>query len=393
MDSSTEDAAPAGPYEIAIVGAGLAGSIAAYRLGAHRKTVLIEADRPGGGASGAAAGLLHRFLGTPPRPVWRSDESLAGIRRLLKEIGGAELFEERGILRPATDGKEAATLEEVAKTHAPHLGWLPPEAVTERFSDLEAPRGGLLEPEGGALRIPRFCEELVAAFEQAGGTYVEGRRVTGIRHQRGAVELDLEEDSARVEEARPVRAGTVLLAVGAGYQSLPILRNRGLEPVKGETLTVDPPWNGPPPPSLVGEGYAAVFEDEVVLGSTYERPSSREDPGAASGGEDEADRDAAFWNHLRPTTEGARTIRAKTASLHPSFADQPEIAARAGVRVTAPGHRKAAIGPLPEHERIWMVGGFGSKGLLLGGLLGENLLDWFAEPATIPERLGAPPQG
>lgn len=392
MDSSTERIAPDGPYEIAIVGAGVAGSVAAYRLGAHRKTILIEAERPGGGASGAAAGLLHRFLGTPPREVWRSDESLTGIRRLLEEIGGGELFEERGILRPAIDEKEAAALEDVAKTHNPHLAWLPPEAVNERFRAFDTPRGGLLEPEGGALRIPRFCEELVAAFEQAGGTYVEGRRVTGIRHQRGAVEIDLYEDSSRKLEARPIRAGTVLLAVGAGYRKLSILRNRGLQPVKGQTLTVEPPWDGPPPPSLVGEGYAAVFEDKVVLGSTYERPSAGHDPGPRSDHGDEADPATTFWSHLGPTPEGARTIREKTASLHPAFADQPATAARAGVRVVAPGHRKAAIGPLPERERIWMIGAFGSKGLLLSGLVGENLRDWFAEPANIPERLHVPPR-
>lgn len=343
------------------MGAGLAGAVCAWQLGADRRVVLLEADRPGAGASGAAAGMVHRFLGARPRLVWRSGEALAGLRALLAEIEASDLFRECGVLRPARDEKHARALSEAAEDRSDLLTWMPMPAAGEHYPHLELPHGALLESEGGVVPVPILLDRLVSGFRAERGDYREGDRVTTVGDHRGRAVL-------RLDSGERIAADRVLLAVGAGYRTLPLLQTRGFEVVKGQTLCVEPPWPTDGLPSLVGSGYAAVFADRIVLGSTYERE----------------------FAHLRPDESGARRIRAVTAELQSSLRNAPLRSRSAGGRVMAPGHRKAAIGPLPDRPRVWVAEALGSKGLLLAGLLAREIETWYRDPDAIPERLSVP---
>lgn len=340
----------------------MAGCVTAYRLTASRRVLLLEANRTGAGASGAAAGLAHRFLGGSPRLVWRSGAALNGLRGLLREVDASELFEERGVFRPARSEEEAIALRSLSERHPDLTEWLGVEALAERFSFGEAPYGGLFEPAGGTVRIDPMLERLAAVVDQSPGcTYRPGVRVESVNTAPDRPELLLTGGGR-------IAAPLVVLAVGAGYRDLTLLEDRGFESVKGQTLVTDRPREARNWPSLVGRGYAALFADRIVLGSTYERG----------------------YEHEAPTTAGERTIRTKCRELHPSFRTIEVRNHRADLRVLAPGHRKASIGPLPERSDVWMVGGFGSKGLLMAGLLAARLDRWIDDPDTIPHRLGVP---
>ncbi|MFV1980720.1 MAG: FAD-dependent oxidoreductase, partial [Rhodothermia bacterium] len=90
-------------YDIAIVGAGLAGAFAAFHLSDKYRVVVLEKAAVASGASGAGAGLVNPFMARKANPVWQSSEALDALESTLVEAGCAHLFRKTGILRPASD--------------------------------------------------------------------------------------------------------------------------------------------------------------------------------------------------------------------------------------------------------------------------------------------------
>ena len=331
--------------DVVVVGAGLAGACAALVLSRTRRVVVVEADGPAAGASGAAAGLANPFMGRAAKPAWRFDEALDALAKLAAEAGDG-LFRQTGILRPATSGSQTERFRERAAAHA-DLEWLSPAASAERWPLVRAERGALVVRKGGSVDIPAFVGAALRRAE-ARGTAVARARLVG--WEMGSSGIDAITDRGRI------LASHLVLALGDGARALPPLAGLPLHRVKGQTVRLGRPRGLPADhPAVAGAGYAVPSEAGVVVGSTFEHDFADAAPAPAL--------DAA--------------LAAKGSALLPVLDGAPVLDRRAGVRLTIPtsvsSRRLPLAGPLPGHRGVWVLTGLGAKGLLTAPLIARRL--------------------
>ena len=342
-----------------IVGGGLAGAAAALYLSRTRRVVVLEAGAVAAGASGAAAGLVNPLMARKARLAWRADEALNALHEALGLAGAPHLFHATGVLRPASDVRQALFFQDAARSHPKHGAWLEGEAAQARWPDVRAPHGALLVQTGGAIDVAALTAALLEAARRNGADVQTDVRVTGWDETARGAHVDVLRHDRSTERLHGRR---VLLALGYGYAGHPELSALPLHAVKGQTVRVAPPQGAGPLPGVSGRGYVVPGADAWVVGSSYEH--------------DFAD--------VRPSPEATRRILSKAASMLPCLESADVVGEAAGVRVGVPGTRLPMIGPLPGRERVWTFTGLGSKGLLMAPLLAHDLPAFFRDPSTIP---------
>jgi glycine oxidase len=351
--------------DVIIVGGGLAGACAAFRLSAHLDVHLLEAEAPASGASGAAAGLVNPFMGRRARPVWRLQEALQAVHTLVADAGVPDLFPPRGVLRPVIEDDQEAPFREAAAEHPDLAQWLSPAEVSERVPAVETDIGGFFVPRGGAIDVAALVRGVLEAARQRGATVETDAPVLYWRETPTAAVVEVD----RGDETEELHADRVLLALGQGYPSFPELRRLGLEGVKGQTVRVRRPESLPEPLlPLSGRGYVVPDGDTLVLGSNYDNN----------------------FDDLTPEPDATAYIREKTARMVPGVDETEILEVRAGVRVKHTDTNLPILGPLPRRTRLWTFTALGSKGLLTAPHLAEALPTYLADPATIPKAVQIP---
>ena len=343
-----------------VVGAGLAGACAALVLGRDRRVVVVEAERPGSGASGAAAGLVNPFMGRKAKRAWRADEALDALDQILDEGGADDLFARSGVLRPAPP--EHGAFRERAAEHPDALTWLPSEAVAERFPHVAAPHGALVVRRGGHVEVGALAAALVRAAEGRGAVTVRAR-LRSWRSEGGGVVAET--------DAGEVAARHLVLCLGDGARHLPALAGLPLHRVKGQTVRLARPDAVPPDgPAVAGRGYVVPGADGVTVGATFEHAfdTTAPDPALDAG------------------------LRDRAAMLVPALAGAVLLGRRAGVRLTVPASaapgRLPLVGPLGGGA-AWVFTGLGAKGLLTAPLLALALPGALDGRSPLPPEVGA----
>jgi gamma-glutamylputrescine oxidase len=225
--------------DVCVIGGGYAGLSAALHLAeAGLRTVLLEADAVGAGASGRNGGQLHtgqrqdqdwleRQLGaTEARRLWELAEAAkALVRRLIGDHAIACDLRD-GLIHAAWKQRDAPVLQ----AHAAHMlerygyaaEWLDRAEIARR---IETTRyfGGVFDPGGGHLHALAYARGLAAAAEGAGATLHEGSRALGIEQVPGGVRVRTAGGTVQVAHAI-LACDTWLgsLAPKAGATALPI---------------------------------------------------------------------------------------------------------------------------------------------------------------------------
>lgn len=230
-----------------IIGGGITGLSAAWRLKQAQpgmRTVLLEAETVGFGASGRGTGIiaaLHHILMDAPRLRLTAQQAAAGhrylrqathsldelVRRYQLSIG----YEQTGFLRVATSARMAQRLQrQVEQAQAlgiEEVDWLNESQVRERL-DTPLQRGAWADASGALLNPALLTREMKRLAAAAGAEVYEHspvlRLVTDalIRAQtpHGAVEAD-----------------RLVLATGAYTAQFALLRSRQLPLHKYSILT------------------------------------------------------------------------------------------------------------------------------------------------------------
>ena len=216
--------------DVAIVGAGYSGLVAALELTARgASVVVIDKNAPGAGASGRNAGhfapmllgskktpdTVMRVLGPTRGERW--NRRVAGAGRVL-----ADLIAGNAIACNLKPGylcvvRTDASLDRAERNFA---AWIPFGGIFARLEAAEVERrtgtrryaGGILLPEGGTLHPLRLAFGLAAAVQARGG------RIHGRTH---AIAIERRERTWRVSTPRGhVDAPNVLVATGASAAPL-----------------------------------------------------------------------------------------------------------------------------------------------------------------------------
>lgn len=355
-------------FDTIIVGAGLAGASVALHLSRQERVLLIEADKPGAGASGVAGGLFSPLIALRGRPVWRIDEAIDAFRHQLDIAGATDLFDDRGVLRPAKDPQQVEFFKQSARMAPQHAVWLPPEEARARYPKIASPLGALFASTGGACSTSAFATQMTRAAVKNGATLLSPCVATNWGETADTAYIDVcsATDTAPANTRR-YYAGRLILAIGRTFFEHPALQTLDLHAVKGQTIRVKRPaglaFEDLPPTS--GLAYIIPEQDTLAIGSSFEHTF-----------EDDALSDAV-----------TQSLLDKAAAVLPGLEAAPVLEAHVGIRVTVPRIRLPMVGPLPGRTRTWAFTAFGSKGLLLAPLLARALKSYFTRPELIPDEI------
>jgi gamma-glutamylputrescine oxidase len=231
---------------VVIVGGGLIGCACAVSFAsAGIRTIVLEADRLGAGATAGGAGVIREDFDASfieasrahglraARHLWqgmrRASLDFAAVLRRLAircDLAPQDLV---NITRPGGDAARLLRREYQARRDAGlEHSWLTPAAITRT---LAVDAGGGIRTRGAALDPYRACVSLAAAAASRGASIFERSRVRRVRAGRKHVDI--------VTAAGSLRAEAVLIATNDALPDLRALR-RHLHPEQGYAVVTEP---------------------------------------------------------------------------------------------------------------------------------------------------------
>ena len=347
--------APGGAPSVAVVGAGIAGAALARAFAALGvRATVIEAERPGAGASGFPAALV-----TP-----RFDAGDGGIATLYAQA----------LTRAAT--LYAAIPDAVIETGVLQLEQTPRDAGRfAKVTDQPVWAEGAME-----VRDPDACAGLLGEPVEGGGLWMRDAmairpaavldgwlgEVDRINATVGRIEA-VGEGWRLLDEAGSVILAAEVVVVAGGWGTAGLVPALPLGPVRGQANWVDGVEAG----AVAWGGYAAPTGSGLLFGATHDRGDT--------GGE--------------PTDEaGARnlaTVAARLPQMAARIAAAGPAQARTAVRATTPD-RLPLAGAVPGAEGLFVLGGLGSRGFCVAPLLAEHVAALATDaPSPLPADLAA----
>lgn len=351
--------------ETLVVGGGLAGWCAARVLagrGSVSLATLEQAADAHASSAAALAGLANPLMGRRGHPVWRADQAMASLERLIEDSGPELVHRLPGIIHPAVSSWQVDDFRRSAADRPDIATWWGAGLVGERVPWLQAPRGALVIQRGCALSVPDLLEAVEADASDRGVVTRRGWRLTWWREEQGGVTAEFETPVGPAS----LHAGRLVLALGSGFETFDLLAALRLHSIKGQLVRVRPRTLPEGLRAVQGSGYAVPCPDgTIVVGATYEH----------------------MFDDAAPSRDVSISLIERAREMLPWIDDAEIVDERAGVRVTVPDTRLPMVGILPGLHSTWILTGLGSKGLLMAPLLADSLPGWFDDPASIPNEL------
>jgi len=322
---------------VAIVGAGIAGAALARAFVALGvRPLVIDAGRPGAGASGNPAAMVMPRLDAGSGPIGALyAQAFARAADLYASLPQAVIA--RGVIQIEAEPKDAGRFDRIAASDLFEIGRVRRQsgaAVSDALAEADRP-AGLAFVDGLVV------EPTVVLAAWLSGAEVRQANVAALLREEAGWRL-LNRDGASI-----ARADMVCLAGGV---SVSALTQAPLQPVRGQVSFA--PWDQPVAAGI-WSGYAIPMRDGVLFGATHDR----DDAGAEVRPEDHA-RNLDLLAGGRP-------------ALAAALSDKP-LSGRAGVRAVTPDFLPLA-GPAEGAEDLFLLTGLGSRGFCAAPLLAEHV--------------------
>jgi len=339
------------PWDVIIVGQGLAGTTLAWHLlEAGQRVLVIDACEPGT-SSKIAAGMITPITGKRMAMSWRLDEFLPIARTFYASIEARtrqRFFHERTAVRLFKSDEEQQNWSKRRQKpdYQSHLLNLQPSPLLDP---------GLGEASGGGFAM-HAAQLDVAAYLEASRAVLECEQMT----------LDWERDVAFSAEGVSVgQHKTNLLVSCEGYAATrnPYFSWVPFIAAKGDILTVR--FHAPVPPLCLHRGIwvAPTADPEVFrIGSTYDWDTLDQVPSKSARADIE--------RRLKAFFHVPYTVLEHQAAVRPIIQES-----------------KPLIGLHPEHEQLGYFNGLGSKGSLLAPWYAQCFTDFLVHQTPLPKDL------
>lgn len=343
------------PRHVAVIGAGLAGAACARALARAglRVTVLEQAGEPASGASGNPIGILHRLVS--------------------KDYNLASQWIDLGL---ATTLRWIDALTPIARSSG--IGVIGTSCgvaqLTADASDLV-----LWDPKGAWIKPQRFVQACLADAQQHGACL---RVNSGVREISGDATLIFQDGAIEQFDA---------VVVCTAHAMDLLLPNHGLSlnAIRGTVSRYVVPDRYALPCVVCASGYATpIVDGEMVVGASFERLSGA-NASVDSGERDDMsnlDRLRIIDSRLadiceRLTAVDRTSVRSATLDRMPHVGRvvDPTVPLTASV---------SQLHHMPRHDRLWVLGGLGSRGLSSAALGAELIAaQMMGKALPVPEHL------
>ncbi|MGD9895209.1 MAG: NAD(P)/FAD-dependent oxidoreductase [Dehalococcoidia bacterium] len=359
-------------YDVIVIGAGMVGAAAAYRLAdAGWRVLLIEAHEPASGASGNSFSWLNAVSKEPEAYHRLNADGLAEYAGLAEELGVEIGLRGGGSLQwGGSDDSQARMRDRTGRLAA--RGY--PAAWISRAEALrlepglaigEAVEGVAYHPGDGWVDAPRLARAFVNRTLAEGADLWRGARVRALRLDDGRV---TGVDTDRGE----VRAGQVLLCAGTGTPAL-------LAP-----LGVQLPVRSVPGLLAVTSPVAEQLGRVVYAPGVHLRPDV---DGGLRFGADDIDDLTSEITPAEPVPDFAQPLLERAQAVYPPARDARIVRVHIGVR-PVPEDGLTVAGPVPGVGNAWVIvthSGI-TMGPLLGRLIAEEMTGGPMDPRLAPFR-------
>jgi glycine oxidase len=341
------------PWDVAIIGQGLAGSCIAWQLHFRGwRPLLIDAGEEVT-ASKIAAGLITPITGKRMVVSWQAEaffpEAQAFYHRV-EQLTGQRFFHPRIALRVLQDARQSAEWRKRA-AQAPFQPWL---AHNVTWPNAQSPEHGFFAMQTARLDVPAFLAATRAFFEKREQYRQERLDVSYLPLRENLVHLPLSE---------PTQAKQVVFCQGFTKTPAPQFSWVPFKAARGDILTLHCPNHGLAGFDFHGGGWVAPLDaDTLRMGSTYD------------------------WAHLEniPSPSAPDTLMNMAEKLLGKLlSGSPILAHYAAVRPIV-RESKGVLGRHPAQPQYLYFNGLGSKGSMHGPRLAAYLADHLCTGAALP---------
>lgn len=325
---------------IAILGSGYAGLSVTWHLLFHSQgSATIDMFDPSpmeDNATSLSSGLLHAFPGPRATKAFLGDESLSYTHNLITQASKAlnsSVVISHGILRPTITTEQTDLFKQRAQEFPLELEWWEKakcESIIPGLS-INNNAGGLFIKNGLTLKNDAYIEGLWKSCASLGTQLYS----------------DLIDDLTEIQDYYD----SIIITPGANFDNLKTLQQLPINKVKGQILEINWPENlNPLPISINANKYLVANgkKNTCILGATFEH-NQIEEPNQK---------------------EAYQEIIPKLSPFFPFLNTTTIIGCYAGMRVST-STKKPLIGKISE--KVWILVGLGSKGLLYHGIAGSML--------------------
>lgn len=332
---------------VAVLGAGYAGLSVTWHLLFHSQgsaTIDLFDPEPLDNASGLSSGLLHCFTGKKALKPPLADLGITATHHLITESSKAlnmPIVLSNGIVRPAVDDEQATLFKQRAEEFPSELEWWEKNKCETTIPSMVVHSGALFIKNGITINNTAYINGLWDACASLGTQFYD----------------ELIENLADIREFYD----HIIITPGANAHFFPELKPLPLSSVKGQLIEISWPKDLPMPPFSINAHKYMVANTEqhtCILGATFEHNQ----PEAV------VDKTVAYNEIMPPVLE-----------LFPNLKDAEILNYYAGMRSSS-STRLPII--CRVQEKLWFLGGLGSKGLLYHGLTGNMLAQAVLKQST-----------
>ncbi len=364
--------------------------------GGIQVTAFEASDQPATGASGNPIGIVHPFISKDwnlaSQFIQRGVETTL---RWVQELGGEASTGPNtawagitGVLQLAEDAEEAQAWQDLAARlkagdsaalHPADLAWLSPEQLGLRLGLSDAPLDGLWSAQGGWIKPTELVK---ACLDQAQSLL--GKRLT--LHFNHPIQA---------EDLADLQKGFDAVVVCTAHDELLPWAGLRINRIAGQVSWVkDASLNQMNWPKAVvcRSGYLSpIIDNQILVGATFDRDPNSTDPTSLQPTAQAHAENLQRVQEISPTL--AETLRplwqtqtqGRVAIRHASHDRMPHIGQVISQQALQAGLPRSAsqLHHLPREQKLYVLGGLGSRGLSVAPLAAEVL----AGQITLPRPL------